>query len=79
MKKRLTRSEVPAHLTWNLDDIFASFEAWEQEMAAVAADIPSVTQFKGRLSEGPQVLVQCLEAAEALQKKIGRASCRERV
>ena len=72
MKKRLTRSEVPAHLTWNLDDIFASFEAWEQEMAAVAADIPSVTQFKGRLSEGPQVLVQCLEAAEALQKRLWR-------
>ena len=72
MKKRLTRSEVPAHLTWNLDDIFASFGAWEAEMAAVAADIPSVTQYKGRLGEGPQVLVQCLEAAEALQKRLWR-------
>ena len=72
MKKRLTRSEVPAHLTWNLDDIFASFGAWEAEMAAVAADIPSVTQYKGRLGEGPQVLVQCLEAAEALQTRLWR-------
>ncbi|MDP3486493.1 MAG: M3 family metallopeptidase, partial [Bacillota bacterium] len=72
MKKRLIRSEVPAHLTWNLDDIFASFGAWEEEMAAVAAGIPSVTQYKGRLGEGPAVMVQCLEAAEALQKRLWR-------
>lgn len=72
MKKRLTRSEVPAHLTWNLEDIFPSFEAWETEMAAVTADVPSVTQYKGRLGEGPGVMVQCLEAAEALQKRLWR-------
>lgn len=72
MKKRLTRAEVPAHLTWNLDDIFPSTEAWEKEMAAVVADIPTVTQYKGRLGEGPHVLVQCLEATEALQKKLMR-------
>ena len=72
MKKRLTRSEVPAHLTWNLDDIFPSVEAWETEMAAVAANIPSVTEYKGRLSEGPAIMVECLEAAEALQKRLMR-------
>lgn len=72
MQKRLSRSEVPANLTWNLDDIFPTVEAWEQEMAAALADIASVTCFKGRLGEGPRVLLQCLEAAEALQKRIYR-------
>jgi len=72
MKKRLTRSEVPAHLTWNLDDIFPTNEAWETELAAVVADIPSVAKYKGRLSEGAAVLLECLEAAELLQKRMWR-------
>ncbi len=72
MKKRLTRAEVPVHLTWNLDDIFPNNEAWEAELAAVAADLPTVTQYKGRLGEGPAVLFDCIEAMEALQKRLGR-------
>lgn len=72
MQKRLSRSEVPAQLTWNLDDIFPSNEAWEQELAALAADIPTVTKFKGRLGEGAPVLFECLEAAEALERRLRR-------
>lgn len=72
MQKRLTRAEVPAHLTWNLDDIFPTVAAWEQEMAAVAADLPTVTKYQGKFAEGPQPLLDCLEASEALQKRLMR-------
>lgn len=72
MQKRLSRSEVPAHLTWNLEDIFPTDEAWEQELAAVAADIAKVTRFKGRLGESAKVLYECLEAAEALERRLRR-------
>ena len=72
MQKRLTRSEVPVELTWNLDDIFPNVGAWEQELAAVTNDIPTVTKYKGRLGEGSSVLLECLEAMEALQKRMMR-------
>jgi oligoendopeptidase F len=72
MKKRPARSEVPAHLTWNLDDLFPSEEAWEKGMAEAAAYIPRVTQYKGRLGEGPKVLLQCIEEMETLQMKFLR-------
>jgi oligoendopeptidase F len=70
--KRLKRSEVPAHLTWNLDDLFPSEEAWEKGMAEVAAYISKVTQYRGRLGEGPKVLLQCIEEMENLQLKFSR-------
>lgn len=74
MARQLTRSEVPVEMTWNLADIFPSVEAWEEEMKAVADLIPTVTKYKGRLHEGPKVLLECLEAQEALQKRLVKVS-----
>ncbi len=74
MLKRLNRSEVPVEETWNLDDLFPSPEAWEAEMAAVEAAVSGVTAFKGRLGEGPAVLLACLEAEEALQARLIRVA-----
>lgn len=71
-QRRLTRAEVPVDMTWNLTDIFPTPEAWEAEMAAVEADIPTVTQYKGRLGEGAATLLACLEAQEKLQGRFGR-------
>ena len=64
MSKRLTRAEVPEHLTWNLTDIFVDDAAWETALASILEDLPSVTQYQGRLGEGPKVLFDCLEAME---------------
>jgi oligoendopeptidase F len=72
MQKRLTRAEVPVELTWNLEDLFPSPEAWEAELKAVQDDLPTVTQYKGRLGEGASVLCACLNAQEALYERIIR-------
>lgn len=72
MKKRLTRAEVPIEMTWKLEDLFVSPEAWETELEAVKSDLPSVTQYKGRLSEGADVLLACLNAQEALNMRVMR-------
>ena len=74
MQKRLTRSEVPVDLTWNLVDIFPSVEAWEAEFKAVEGMIATVTKFKGKLGEGPKVLLDCFLAQEALQKRLAKVS-----
>jgi len=70
MQERPTRSEVPVELTWNLDDIFPSMEAWEAELQALGGLIGTVTRFKGRLHEGPKVLLECLEASEAIHVRL---------
>ena len=72
MKKRLVRAEVPAELTWNLADIFATKAEWEGELAAIARDLPGMGRFKGKLSTGASALAECLEAAEQLQKRLHR-------
>lgn len=74
MAKRLTRAEVPVEQTWNLTDIFPTLEAWEEEMAALPKLVDTVTQFQGKLGDGPQLLLQCFEAQEALQKRLIKAS-----
>lgn len=70
MAERLTRAEVPTELTWNLSDIFPDDEAWEAALASVEDDIGTVTRFQGKLGEGPQTFLACLEAQEELRKKL---------
>ncbi len=74
MAKRLTRAEVPVEQTWNLTDIFPTKEAWEAEMAAIPEMLSTITKFKGALGQGPQFLLECLDAQEALQKRLIKAA-----
>lgn len=74
MQKRLTRSEVPEELKWNLLDIFPSIEAWEADFKVVENMVATVTQFKGRLGEGPKMLLDCFLAQEALQKRLAKVA-----
>lgn len=66
MSKQILRAEVPLEETWKLEDIFPTKEDWEKEFKEVEDLVGSVTAFKGRLGEGPKVLLECLEAQENL-------------
>lgn len=66
MTARSARPDVPLDQTWRLDDLFTSVEEWEAERAAIEQMIPEVSEFQGRLGEGPQVLLECSEALESL-------------
>lgn len=44
----LTRDEVPVDLTWNLEGIFQSDEAWEQEFKEIENLIPEAEKYKGK-------------------------------
>lgn len=74
MDKILTRAEVREEATWNLDDLFPSVEAWETELKAIRANVSKVTQFKGRLGEGAEMLLACLNAQEELHGRVSRAA-----
>jgi len=68
----MTRADVAVEETWNLADLFPSDDAWEAEFKAVSEAIPTVTRFRGRLGDGAKVLLECLEAQEALQLRMTR-------
>ena len=74
MDRLIPRSQVPEELTWNLADIFSSQEEWEAELRAVTGSIDSVTSYRGRLHEGPQVFLSCLEELEALMGRLIRVA-----
>ena len=73
VEKRLTRSEVPEDLTWNLDDLFPSEQSWEEELITIDHEINKFDQFKGTLHTGAKALLDCLCAQEQLSMKITKA------
>ncbi|MEH7438641.1 oligoendopeptidase F [Neobacillus drentensis] len=73
VEKRLTRSEVPEDLTWNLDDLFPSEQSWEEELITIDHEINKFDQYKGTLHTGAKTLLECLCAQEQLSMKITKA------
>lgn len=74
MNKKLIpeRSEVPVEETWKLESIFESIEAWEKAIEVVKGQIPGLASYKGRLSDGPEVLVEFLEKWETALRLVGK-------
>lgn len=72
MQRRLTRAEVPVAETWDLSDLFPTAAAWAAALAALDADLPQLARYRGRLGEGPAVLLDCLDAWEQLQVQLLR-------
>jgi oligoendopeptidase F len=52
--------------TWDLTVLFADGASWEKARQALVADIPSLAAYKGRLAEGPGMLLEVLEKQSAL-------------
>ncbi|MDN5387675.1 MULTISPECIES: oligoendopeptidase F [Bacillus] len=73
-EKRPKRSEVPQELTWNLTDLFSSYEDWEDALVKIEEDLVSIGSFKGRLHEGGDVLLDCLMLQEKLLERLVRAA-----
>lgn len=65
------RSDVPLEETWNLEYIFDSAEDWENSKEEVLSVLPSLEEFQGKLSQGPEALGDFLELYE---KTLRRAS-----
>jgi oligoendopeptidase F len=74
VEKRLIRSEVPEELTWNLNDLFVSDHAWEEELALIENDTAKIEGFKGTLHTSSKELSSCLIAQEQLLMKMVKAA-----
>jgi len=66
------RSAVPLPDTCDLTAVFPTPEDWEAEMGAIAAALPALERFRGRLASGPAVLADWFAESEALLQRFGR-------
>jgi oligoendopeptidase F len=65
-----SRDEIPIEYRWDLTAIFPDVEAWEERVTAVESSLPSVTAYKGRLAESPEVLAESLTTAFDVQRQL---------
>jgi oligoendopeptidase F len=62
------RDEVPMEETWDLESIFSSVEEWESSKEELKERLPELTAFAGRLEEGPETLLACLDTWQELMR-----------
>ena len=58
------RKDVPAKDKWNLSSIYKSDEQWEEEIKKIPEFTKQVLQFKGKLAESSDSLLNALKALE---------------
>lgn len=66
------RCEVPVEMTWNLQDMFASDEAWQAEYEALKACPARVTAFQGTLGRSAEDLLAFLTDQDDLDARLSR-------
>ncbi|MBK7703207.1 MAG: oligoendopeptidase F [bacterium] len=64
------RSEIPEQYQWRYDHVFPSVEAWEKELAAVEALVPTLGEFEGHLGESADSLYGALKTTEDLGQRL---------
>ena len=66
------RSDAPEKEKWNLSEIYPSDAAWFEAKENIAARIPEVEAFKGKLGSSSKALLNCMELLQEISKDFGR-------
>ncbi|PSL47059.1 oligopeptidase F [Salsuginibacillus halophilus] len=69
-KETLTRAHVPTEETWDLTDLFATDQSWEEELQALETEVEKVTRFAGQLVESAATLYQGLVAYDEFRARL---------
>ena len=69
-KTILPRSEVPEEFTWDLRDVFASDEAWNDELEALKAYPERMAAFAGRLGESAKTLLDWFTLGDEVNVRV---------
>lgn len=64
------RADVPAEERWNASSVFASGEAWEEEVASLGRALEGAARFKGALADGPGALADALQERDELIRRV---------
>jgi oligoendopeptidase F len=66
------RAKIPDQYKWNLADIYPTDAAWRAAKEKIAAELPQLRQFKGRLASSAATLATALDKRYGLDKEISR-------
>ena len=66
------RGDIPLEYRWNAESLFPSEQAWDQEANRVVKSVTQLEQYRGRLQEGPAVLVDALKTYEDMMRQVGK-------
>jgi len=69
-----TRAEVDRNYTWNAESVFSDEAAWESAVETVLARLPDLAEFKGHLGDSPDTLADWFDAAERVQRLMGKVN-----
>lgn len=68
------RSTVAEKYIWKLADLYPTAEAWREDKVRVAAVLPSLGSWRGRLTTSASVLADALEQRSELRKVVTKLS-----
>src|SRR5262245_56099305 len=66
------RARIPVQDKWNLADIYPDDAAWRSAKDRLAAELPQMKRFEGRLTSSAQVLADALDRQYAFDKELSR-------
>ncbi|WP_373951499.1 oligoendopeptidase F [Exiguobacterium acetylicum] len=70
MAEVLTRQDVDVTETWNLESIYATNEAWEEEFESVKAMLPLLVEYKGRIGQSAETLYEGLQLRDEVSRRL---------
>jgi oligoendopeptidase F len=66
------RKEIPEQYRWDLRDLYADETAWLADKSALAAELPRLAAWRGRLGESSQAFAQAIAQSEAAMRRANR-------
>ncbi|HYG57829.1 MAG TPA: M3 family oligoendopeptidase, partial [Symbiobacteriaceae bacterium] len=64
----LKRDEVKREYTWDLEPLYATVEAWEQDFARVGDLIPKLSGYQGKLAQSAGTLLEAIRARDEIHQ-----------
>jgi oligoendopeptidase F len=68
------REKIPVEDTWNIASIFPDQKAWKRAYTQVEKEIPTLSQYKGHLTDSPQTLLEWLQVSNEFKQKLSRVN-----
>lgn len=71
-QKQPRRADIADEFKWQLDSLFSSQEAWEEEFNAINDIVSEIQSFQGRLMQDAQTLRTALQLSDEIGERLGR-------
>src|SRR5688572_25434065 len=66
------RAKIPEKYKWNLTDIYPDETAWRAAKDKLAAELPQLRQYQGKLTESPRTIADALDKQAMFDKELSR-------